>query len=46
MERYEPLDMEVILFETEDVITTSGDGTGNIETPWAGGNQSGSGNGG
>ena len=42
MERYEPLDMEVIRFETEDVITTSGD----IETPWAGGNTSGSGNGG
>ena len=31
MERYEPLDMEVIRFETEDVITTSGE----VETPKA-----------
>ena len=26
MEKYEPLEMEVIAFEAEDVITTSGDG--------------------
>ena len=25
MEKYEPLEMEVIEFEAEDVITTSGD---------------------
>ena len=25
MEKYEPLEMEVIVFDTEDVIVTSGD---------------------
>ena len=30
MEKYETLEMEVITFDTEDVITTSGDPT---ETP-------------
>ena len=29
MEKYETLEMEVITFDTEDVITTSGD----VETP-------------
>lgn len=31
MEKYEPLEMEVIEFDEEDVITTSPGG----ETPWA-----------
>ena len=30
-EIYEPAKMEVIEFETEDVITTSGNGSGEIE---------------
>ena len=30
MDRYEPLEMEVIWFDTEDVITTS---TQDVETP-------------
>ena len=29
MEKYEALEMEVIVFDTEDVISTSGD----VETP-------------
>lgn len=29
-DKYEPLEMEVIRFEEEDVIVTSGDG----DTPW------------
>lgn len=29
MEKYEALEMEVIVFDTEDVITTSGE----VETP-------------
>lgn len=32
MEKYEALEMEVIAFENEDVITTSGGG-GDIVTP-------------
>ena len=32
MEKYEALEMEVIEFDTEDVITTSGGG-GDIELP-------------
>ena len=30
MEKYEPLEMEIICLETEDVITASEDG----DTPW------------
>ena len=30
MEKYEPLEIEVIAFEQEDVITTSGE----TDTPW------------
>ena len=30
MEKYEDLKMEVIFFENEDIITTSGD----TDTPW------------
>ena len=33
MEKYETPVMEVIEFETEDVITASGDGDGDITTP-------------
>ncbi len=32
MEKYEELEMEVITFENEDVITTSG---GDTDMPWA-----------
>ena len=31
MEPYEPVEIEIITFDTEDVITTSGD----TDTPWA-----------
>ena len=33
-EKYEDLEMEVIEFETEDVITTSGAGNGGASTNW------------
>ena len=32
MENYEALKMEIIVFDTEDVITTSSDGVTNWET--------------
>ena len=32
MEPYEPLEIEIIAFDTEDVITTSND---DIDTPWS-----------
>ncbi len=35
MSKYEPLEIEVIVFQTEDIITTSG-----IETPWMPGGNS------
>ena len=35
MERYENLELEIIAFENEDVITTSGDDT---DMPWVTGN--------
>ena len=31
METYEPLEMEVIVFEVEDILTTSGE---DGDTPW------------
>ena len=30
MEQYEPIEIEIITFDTEDVITASGD----TDTPW------------
>ena len=34
MKAYEPVKIEIIVFESEDVITASGGGNGDIELPW------------
>lgn len=37
MEKYEELDLEIIEFESTDIIITSEtEGEGNVTTPWAG----------
>ena len=33
MKKYEMLEMEIVVFDTEDVITTSGGGKGPTTTP-------------
>ena len=34
LKAYEPVEMEIIVFESEDVITASDEGNGDIYLPW------------